>query len=1009
MNEELDNSKPRSGKKRYRLALITIGIGACLALAAFTLLPSLISISTVKEKLANSLYASSGYQLRLDGRSTVSLFPTPVVSVENIGVSREGSPNKLEFLQIGRADFQLSWLSLLQGDVKVLDAELVEPRFFLEVGADGNANWSIAAPKSGDSEKPLQLGVLFDQLGLRRLSLIDALVAYSNKQSLFDLRIDHLKMDVAREGGDAALTFKGEMPRKGKMLRVSGRLGSGIALLNGASSAVEVALSGPHGGSINLAGQLTVSDRPIGSLSVEANIPDSAGFAALFGHHSAAKSLPVSLSGQLRFSKDSIGTQGLGITAGQAHMSSEITLDYLEDGVELSTKVSGRSIPFGSLMQYMGYAQPASGFVDLDVSALSIGLGPVQLIKNLRVDGSAKLSHGRIADIPLPWKTEGLKEDGRTHQAAETLEDIDVAISFSDTHAPMRFDGQGRWHGEPVSLKGELSPEDILDLEVRGEAGLLALTGPSGLFSSVDDGGILAPSFAGHVVFESADIRRFGSIYRVPVSAGLKAKNIKASGVLVEEGQQLKIRDLDAQIANTHIKGSGLFAFGSTPKLSGDFWIADMHFDDLALPLMGDYAQKSIRLGGLRDFDFDLDLELLRPSMGFWHADQAFVRAENEAGKLNLNVSHASLYGGTGEGTFTANMASVTPSYKSEFVLNGLDVAPITKALEYTPQMKGRLFATGVLEAKGDNWTALKESLSGNASLQIGEGHLSTVHLDGLIDTIASQNITGWPRYSEVGTDFKTWGLDVALADGLVRVEGLTMQTPLSFIEGGGKISLKNGDIEFVFNPSRYDQEQVQLGSGGHSAGREVAAAGIIVSGSLTRPQFAKLSEKSKQQQEYTDRSRGGVLAGSSARKLAAQLEAKAALRRETQQTTSQEVAREDGTRTDKANSAPITALDAPKKDAEPQATPQKSLAGGDVDDEMISRVGPVVPLSKPAGNKRNTSVANSELPQEPKVQPAKTASDINVVDVANGDADDEATLRAIEEGFGLDPGFLSD
>ena len=116
------------------LALAAVGIGA------LVILPFLMPADAVREAVKAEIRAVTGLDPVLRGGTSVSLFPTGVVSFDDVilGDNRTGAPALTAEHVIAR----LRFFPFLAGRIEIADISLVRPTIAIIFNADHSSNWS---------------------------------------------------------------------------------------------------------------------------------------------------------------------------------------------------------------------------------------------------------------------------------------------------------------------------------------------------------------------------------------------------------------------------------------------------------------------------------------------------------------------------------------------------------------------------------------------------------------------------------------------------------------------------------------------------------------------------------------------------------------------------------------------------------------------------------------------------------------------------------------------------
>jgi uncharacterized protein involved in outer membrane biogenesis len=149
---------------------LLIGGGGFVALLLVVLvaLPFLTNVNSYKPLIVSQVKTATGRDLVIDGPISLSLLPTPTVSVTGVKFFNVAGSKNANMVEVKSVTVQPSLLALLGGNIEVGEVTLVEPKIVLEINAEGKPNWEFApsvaeakpaAPKPS-SPRPLSLGRL---------------------------------------------------------------------------------------------------------------------------------------------------------------------------------------------------------------------------------------------------------------------------------------------------------------------------------------------------------------------------------------------------------------------------------------------------------------------------------------------------------------------------------------------------------------------------------------------------------------------------------------------------------------------------------------------------------------------------------------------------------------------------------------------------------------------------------------------------------------------------------
>ena len=244
---------------RKRL-LIGGGIVALLVVALVAL-PALIDVNSYKPLIVSQVKTATGRDLVIDGPISLSIFPTPTVSVTGVKFFNAAGSKNANMVEVKSVTVKPSLLALLGGNVEVSEVTLVEPKIVLEINAEGKPNWEFApsvaeakpAAAKPSSPRPLSLGRLIIDNGTLIFSDSKAGVSVVAEKANFTasvgsidgpyslsgdasingapLRLDLAvgarggnghTADLALQAGGGRLGFKGTLSELGAAAKISG-------------------------------------------------------------------------------------------------------------------------------------------------------------------------------------------------------------------------------------------------------------------------------------------------------------------------------------------------------------------------------------------------------------------------------------------------------------------------------------------------------------------------------------------------------------------------------------------------------------------------------------------------------------------------------------------------------------------------------------------------------------------------------------------------------------------
>ena len=123
-----------------------LGAVVVLVVVALVAVPFFISADFLKTQLVAQVKKSTGRDLLIEGKTSLSLFPTIAVHAENVTLGNPAGFKSEYFAQIGVLEVGAALQPLLAGDLHITGVKLDAATLNLEKLADGRSNWQFGIP-----------------------------------------------------------------------------------------------------------------------------------------------------------------------------------------------------------------------------------------------------------------------------------------------------------------------------------------------------------------------------------------------------------------------------------------------------------------------------------------------------------------------------------------------------------------------------------------------------------------------------------------------------------------------------------------------------------------------------------------------------------------------------------------------------------------------------------------------------------------------------------------------
>jgi len=500
-------------------ALIAIGALVALVVAALVILPSLVPADKIRAEVVAQVKAATGRDLTIDGKVSVSAFPSLSVQVNSVALSNPPGFQGKDLVRLGALDVRLKLLPILSGKVEVDSFVLVDPVITLEVDRQGRANWvfDTAKPAAAKAEaKPAETkqssggGAPLSDISLGQVRIDNGKLSYIDAKAGTREEIDGINLAIELKNLDNPLKVKGGLKYHGKQIDLGADVAKPRALLDGtatpaelsvATEAVKLGFKGEAAGA-NVKGDIDLSVPSVRNLVAWATGKPLEAPASAFGPFSlkgklAAAGTKVSLT-QAAIALDAIKANGdFSVDTGgtRPNLKGKLDIEALDVNPYLPPEQpagkGGTAAPAGGTSpaaksDWSDATIDASALKSADVDfALSVGSLTVKQIKIGKSALRLILDNGRLtADLSQLELYKGAGKgkfvlDGSQNgsvglDAAFTLKGLAAEPFLKDAAGFDRLEGTGNFD---VQVAGRGKSERALVSSLNGKGALSFLDG----------------------------------------------------------------------------------------------------------------------------------------------------------------------------------------------------------------------------------------------------------------------------------------------------------------------------------------------------------------------------------------------------------------------------------------------------------------------------------------------------------------------------------------------------
>lgn len=299
-----------------RIAYSLLGIiGILLGIAI--IVPFFINVNDYKPQIISKVKESTGRDLTIDGKMSLSLLPTPQLSISQVGLTNipGGSPQNM--IQVKNLTISVELLPLIKKQIKIKDVELDHPEIFLEKLPNGQTNWTFDSTASS----PSSFDVSLDKLLINKGRLI-----YHEKGK--DVEITDINATSKMGTLQGPFNISGHFKIYGQVVKLDTKLGP-------LKEQQDVYLKVQVGESIStLEGKATLTPVAFkGKLNTKVDVKTLQP-ASTIAQTSSPFSGPLLMDGNLVADADSILLSNAKFELGSAHPTGELRL-FMKDNIQV--------------------------------------------------------------------------------------------------------------------------------------------------------------------------------------------------------------------------------------------------------------------------------------------------------------------------------------------------------------------------------------------------------------------------------------------------------------------------------------------------------------------------------------------------------------------------------------------------------------------------------------------------------------------------------------------------
>lgn len=536
--------------------------------------------------------------------------------------------------------------------------------------------------------------------------------------------------------------------------------------------------------------------------------------------------------------------------AGSVHPSYFPTLGFHAKDVRLANAAGG-SAPQMMTIKEVQVGVGARGLLNRQVEVSRLRLLEPQIALEIGADGKPNWEFTPTTPPAKPGEAPAVRDvklenvtlenglltfvDLRTPAAPMRIEALNLSAKLASLDSPLTLSGDTRYRDLPVKLTFTLNqPRALMEGKPGPAPFAFSLDGPAlkggftGQFDPKDG------ALTGQIDMNGPSVRGLSTWFGAPMADGAGFDAFAVQGGLAIRGATIELQN--ATVALDALKGRGdlridmkraqrpaavdpaappTLAPVSRPYLSGRLELESLDFNPYLVNKNAPTAQVAsvdarkdggwgtlpIDMAGLRAVDMDLELIVTGPmTIQKLKADKARLSLAVNDGFLAATLYELSMYGGAGVGRLELDGRGNGLAFRQELDLTNVVVADFLKDAANVTNLEGVGAVKVRLAGKGINQMGLMRSLSGAATLDVGNGALRGVNLGGVARTIR-QAISGEMVGPNARTAFDGFTAGFTLAEGAAATRDLRIRAKDAEITATGVIDIGMQAIDMRITP----------------------------------------------------------------------------------------------------------------------------------------------------------------------------------------------------------------
>jgi AsmA protein len=245
--------------------------------------------------------------------------------------------------------------------------------------------------------------------------------------------------------------------------------------------------------------------------------------------------------------------------------------------------------------------------------------------------------------------------------------------------------------------------------------------------------------------------------------------------------------------------------------------------------------------GQVRALDMAGTLDIQKVVKGGLVANDFHAKAVLDRGVFVLQDAQAKFFGGhVDAGGTRVDLAQENPAWNLKAKLDGVEVGQALQSLSGSAPLTGKLRGAVDLDGAGVDWATLQKAITGQGTLDLKQGELTTVDLGGQVlggvekglQAAGMSGLAGKASGTGTKTELRDLSASFTVKDGAMTLsKPVVFATPSGGVQLGGKIGLDGGLA--LKGTAALSKQSMQAAGGSKLSGLQVP---LTLGGTLSQP-----------------------------------------------------------------------------------------------------------------------------------------------------------------------------